>query len=109
MLQQQRTNLHTVASGAKHGQHLDVLPVQKVAQLQGSAKHHRGHISNYLQHVISTGSNCAGGELCVRACYQHSNTFARSFCVYVEYHLDKRTLPCRLRSRTNCTACRTIS
>ena len=32
--------------------------------------------------------------------------FARSFCGYVVYHFDSLTLPCRLSSSTNLTACK---
>ena len=41
-----------VAYSAEHEKYLDIFPVQKIAQFQGSAKHHGGHISNNLQHFI---------------------------------------------------------
>lgn len=40
--------LHSQVKHMTEVLHLDVLPVQKVAQLQSSAQHHGGHISDDL-------------------------------------------------------------
>lgn len=115
-IRRQRILLKWIASACaadiRMSNHLDIFPVQKVTQLQGPAQDHGGHISDDLhyQNVCwpSLGINvCCHNAflltLCSLSC-QVQNTFARSFCVYVEYHLERRTLPCLLRSRTNCTA-----